>query len=178
MNLWRQVRTLRGLFMVSRTGGDPPCVDSTRFPSVHSKRLRVCRQHAHTCHGPTMRCRRCESTKTGDDERPHSCVETMGQQDHEEVHQWRRDVLRKAIDKVIGLNSTGHGYIEWRGRAPRHAQRSNHTEGLICSGRSVVHHGVQRLLCDFGHWTSRFVCTFIGAPNVGAYGLSGAAPEV
>ena len=36
MNLWRQVRTLRGLFMVSRTCGDPPCVDSKRFPCVDS----------------------------------------------------------------------------------------------------------------------------------------------
>ena len=35
VNLWRQVRTLRELFMVSRTGDDPPCVDSKTRPCVH-----------------------------------------------------------------------------------------------------------------------------------------------
>ena len=39
--------TLRGLFFVSRTGDDPPCVDSKRFPCVDSKRPRVYRHHAH-----------------------------------------------------------------------------------------------------------------------------------
>ena len=42
-----RVRTLRGQILVSRTGDDPPCVDSKRFPCVHSKRLRVYRHHAH-----------------------------------------------------------------------------------------------------------------------------------
>ena len=30
------------LFLVSRTGGDPPCVDSKTPPCVHYKRTRVC----------------------------------------------------------------------------------------------------------------------------------------
>ena len=47
VNLWDQVRTLRGLLLVSRTGDDTPCVFSKMPPCVHSKRHRVCRQHAH-----------------------------------------------------------------------------------------------------------------------------------
>ena len=35
------MKTLRELFLVSRTGDDPPCVDSKTLPSVHLKRTRV-----------------------------------------------------------------------------------------------------------------------------------------
>ena len=40
------MRTLRELFLVSRTG-DPPFVDSKTPPCVHSKRTRVYRHHAY-----------------------------------------------------------------------------------------------------------------------------------
>ena len=53
VNLWDQVRTLRGLFLVSRTGDDPPCTP----PCVRSKRPRVCRQHAHTFKSMCACCR-------------------------------------------------------------------------------------------------------------------------
>ena len=46
VNLWDQVRTLRGLFLVRRTGDDHPCVDSKTLPCAHSKRPRVYRHHA------------------------------------------------------------------------------------------------------------------------------------
>ena len=48
VNLWGRVRTLRGLFMVSRTGDDHPvCRFKKTPPCVDSKRPRVCRHHAH-----------------------------------------------------------------------------------------------------------------------------------
>ena len=56
MHLWDQVRTLRGLFLVSRTGDDPPCVDSKRFPCVDSKRLRVYIQNVPVYSGNTRTC--------------------------------------------------------------------------------------------------------------------------
>ena len=52
-----------------------------------------------------------------------------GKQDHQEIHQRRRHVLRQALDKVVEFNSTGHGAVERRGRALRYAQRSNPDQG-------------------------------------------------
>ena len=57
LNLWGRVRTLRGLFMVSRTGDDHPCVDSKTPPCVDSKRPRVCRHHAHMLKSMCACCR-------------------------------------------------------------------------------------------------------------------------
>ena len=54
--LWGHVRTLRELFLVSRTDDDPLCVDSKTPPCVHSQRPRVCRHHAQMCSGTTRRC--------------------------------------------------------------------------------------------------------------------------
>ena len=58
VNLWGQVRTLRGLFLVSRTDGDPPPL-SLLFPSppcVRPKNLRVWIQNVPVCTGTTPAC--------------------------------------------------------------------------------------------------------------------------
>ena len=57
VNLWGQVRTLRGLFLVSRTGDDHPCVDSRTLPCVHSKRPCVYRHHARMLKSMCVCCR-------------------------------------------------------------------------------------------------------------------------
>ena len=58
MNLWGQVRTLRGLFLVSRTGDDSPCVDS--------KRLRVYIQNVPVYAGNTRTLGTCYSGRSVD----------------------------------------------------------------------------------------------------------------
>ena len=59
MNLWGQVRTPRGLFLASRTGGDPllPVCPFKTCPCVCSKRPRVYRHHAHTLLNMCACCR-------------------------------------------------------------------------------------------------------------------------
>ena len=79
VNLWGQVRTLRGLVLVSGTDGDPPPLSflsslspvcpSKKPPCVDSKRPRVYRHHARMCYHMCAWCRytrgRFESTHGG-----------------------------------------------------------------------------------------------------------------
>ena len=69
-----------------------------------------------------------------------------GQQDHEEVHPRRRDVCRRALVKVVELNSAGRGAVERRGRALRHAQGATQTTGLVS------------MMADFGEKFEATVC--------------------
>ena len=61
VNLWGQVRTLRGLFLVSRTGDDPsPCVDSNRL-RVYIQNVSVYAGTTRTCVSTCARC--CRYTR-------------------------------------------------------------------------------------------------------------------
>ena len=105
--------TLRELLLVSRTGDDPPCVDSKTPPCVHSKRTRVYRHQARVLELVRVVRGRFECTHGVVLESPHgffnvfsACRNTQTPA-HTHTHQTHTTTTNNTTTKVCGTTQLG-----------------------------------------------------------------------